>query len=412
MNSGPQRPRAFAQETAQVLAVDGKSGQLRYLPDKRGNDEMEPGVTWRAYLAEGMLLCPMPGCGPFGRVVAGGARRHHFAHPAGAGEHDRGTGPETLWHLSAKDVLRRWMHTHPGFADWTLHIDDTPIIMPDGQRRPDLLAIAPDGSAKVAFEVQYSPLTGTNWKARHDFYAAAGVVDIWLFAHHGPQWRTATARQRRRKELAWSDPGWVATIQLSGLHQKMLQDGVIPLWLDPTAQMVGTATARFHPAPALPGERLGEDTAYNLPPHKTFPACHVAADALEHCQVDLAAGELLTPARHAHRKEHSRFLADEQVAQERAARIRARLHAEQQERTRRRRAAEQEKRRAIAAQVAADQAERDKHEQEELRRKEEERAAAEALQKMPLREQFPPLFQQDPPPPAKPPWWQSWRRRA
>ncbi|MER6999975.1 hypothetical protein [Streptomyces sp. NPDC000410] len=87
------------------MAVDRKSGQLRYLPDKRGNDEMESGVTLRAYLAGGMLLCPMPGCGPFGRVVAGGARRHDFAHPAEAGNHDHGTGPEKLGHLSAKDVL-------------------------------------------------------------------------------------------------------------------------------------------------------------------------------------------------------------------------------------------------------------------------------------------------------------------
>ncbi|MFF3958495.1 hypothetical protein ACFYY1_35560 [Streptomyces sp. NPDC001890] len=391
------------------MAVDGKSGQPHYLPDKQGNDEMVPGVTWRARLAEGMLLCPIPGCGPFGRVVAGGARRHHFAHPAGEGDHDRGTGPETLWHLSAKDVLRRWAQNHPSLADWTLHIDDTPITMPDGWRRPDVLAVAPDTNAKVAFEVQYSPLTGTDWKARHDFYAAAGVVDIWLFAHHGPQWRPATAAQRWRRDLTRSDPDWVATIQLSGLHQKMLQHGVIPLWLDPTAQMVGTATAHFHPAPSLSGERLGEDTAYSLPPRRTFPACHVAADALHQCRVDLANGELLTPARRVQREQHQRFLVDEQAAHEQAARIRARIHAEQQERTRLRREAQQERRRVTAAQAAAEQAERDKREQEKRRRTEDERACAEARQRMPLSEQFPPLFKQDPPP-AKRPWWRSWQR--
>lgn len=411
MDSGPQHLQAFAQETAQVLAADRKSGKLRYLPDRQGNDEMEPGVTWRAYLAEGMLLCPMPGCGPFGRVVAGGSRRHHFAHPAGTSDHDRGTGHETLWHLSAKDVLHRWAHAHPGLTDWTLHVDDTPITMPDGWRRPDVLAVAPDGMARVAFEVQYSPLTGTDWKARHDFYTAAGVVDIWLFAHHGPQWRNATAGQRRRAELARSDPGWVATIQLSGLHQKMLQEGTIPLWLDPTAQMVGTATARYHPA-RTPHAWPGEDTTYTLPPDKTFPACHIAADALEQCQLDLVAGELLTPSRLVHRQERHRFLAAGRVAREQAARIHARLQVEKEERTRRRRAAEQEKRRAIAAKVAADQAERDKHERDELQRKEEEHSAAEARRSMPLREQFPPLFEQEPPPPARTPWWQPGRRRA
>jgi hypothetical protein len=402
---GPERPRAFAQETAQVLAIDAKCGQLRYLPDRQGNDEMEPGVTWRAYLAEGMLLCPMPGCGPFGRVVAGGERRHHFAHSVGTASHDHLTGPETLWHLSAKDVLGRWAQTHPGLRDWTLHIDDTPITLRDGRRRPDVLATAPGGTVRVAFEVQYSPLTGTEWKARHDFYAAAGVVDIWLFAHHGPQWRPATARQRRRRELARSAPGWVAPIQLSGLHQKMLQEGVIPLWFDPTAQMVGTATARFHPTPASRRDSLPEDTGYSLPPQATFPACHIAADALEQCQLDLDARELRTPARLVHREEHQRFLAQERAAQER-------VRDERAESTRRRREAEQEKRRLTAAQVEAEQAEHDRLAEAARQRKEEERAAAETLQRMPLREQYPPVLDPDPPPPEKAPWWRAWRRRA
>lgn len=413
MNSQPPQPewpRAFAQETAQVLAIDGKSGQLRYLPDKQGNDEMEPGVTWRAHLADGMLLCPMPGCGPFFRVVAAGDRRHHFAHHPGAGNHGHESGPETLWHLSAKEVLRRWAQTHPRLREWTLQIDDTPITRKDRWRRPDVLAIAPDGTDKVAFEVQYSALTGTEWKTRHDFYADAGVIDIWLFAHHGPQWKQATAGQCR--ELAGGDPGWAATIQLSGLHQKMLKHGVIPLWLDPTAQRVGTATARFHPAPDRPGERLGEVTAYSLPPRGTFPACYVAADALEQCDVDLDARELLTPARRVHREEHERFLADGQAAQERAAQLQERRRAEQMEVTRRRREAEQEKRRATAAQFEADQEEQDRLAEEKRRREEEERAAAEARERMPLSEEYPPLFEQDPPQTAEAPWWQPWRRRT
>lgn len=406
-------PQAFTQERAQVLALDRRSGQLRYLPDKQGNDEMEPGVTWRAHVADGMLLCPMPGCGPFSRVVAAGDRRHHFAHPTGTGNHHHGNGPETLWHLSAKEVLRRWAQSHPRLREWTLRIDDTPITRQDHWRRPDVLATAPDGTAKVAFEVQYSALTGTEWKARHDFYADAGVVDIWLFAHHGPQWTRASAGQRR--DLAWSDPGWVATVKLNGLHQKMLKHGVIPLWLDPTAQMVGTATARFHPTTDWPGEHLEKATGYSLPPGDTFPACCVAADALEECDVDLEARELVTPTRRVHREEHERFHADEQ---ERTAR----RQAEQQEATRRRREAEQEKRRTSAAQFAAEQEERDRlaelaeeeraAAEEERQRKEEERAAVEAWQGMPLSEQYPPMFERDPPPPAKSPWWQSWQRRT
>ncbi|WP_435059676.1 hypothetical protein [Streptomyces sp. bgisy060] len=384
MNSGPRRPQAFTQDTAQVLAVDKKTKQLRYLSAGQGNGELEPGVTWRGHVARGMLLCPAPDCGlPFGRVVAGGARRHHFAHRPGEGEHDAGTVPETLWHLSAKDVLCRWAAAHPDLADWTLHLDDTPITLPDGWRRPDVFAVSPDG-AKVAFEVQYSALTGTDWKVRHDFYAKAGVVDIWLFAHHGPQWRPATTRQRRRRELVWRDPEWAATVQLSGLHQTMLRHGVVPLWLDPTTQMIGTATTRAHPANASPGERLWEDSAYTLAPRRTFPACHVAADALQQCEVDLEAGELLTPARREQREERQRLAVDEQAVKDRAARREERLQVEWDQRKR-----------------------------QEQQRRDEEIAAAEAREQIPLREQFPPLFRpQDPPPAAKPPWWKPWQRRA
>lgn len=386
-----------------MMAVDGQTKQLRYLPDKQGNNDMEPGLTWRAHLAAGMLLCPMPNCGPFGRVVAAGDRRHHFAHPAGAGNHDHGTGPETLWHLSAKDVLFRWARAHPGLRDWTVHLDDTPVITTDGLRRPDVLAVGPGGAPQVAFEVQYSPLTGTEWKTRHDFYAAAGVLDIWLFAHHGPQWKPANVRQLRRRELALSHTQAVAAIQLSALHQKMLQDQVIPLWLDPTTQTVGTPTVRAWTAAGRGG--------YDLPPHQTLPACSIAADALEQCHVDLTSGALLTPTRLVQREEDTRLRADEQAARDREARDQVRRQAERVEATRRRREAERDKRRVIAARAAAARAEQDRRAEEDRQRKEAQRAASQAQQAMPWRQQYPPIFEHDPAPPP-PAWWQLWRRRS
>lgn len=401
-----RRPRPFTQDSAQVLALDGKTRQLRYLPDKGGDEEMEPGVTWREHMAKGMLLCPMPDCGPFARVVAGGDRRHHFAHPPGGGGHDHGTGPETLWHLSAKDVLARWASSYPSMADWSVHVDDVPITLSDGLRRPDVLAVSPDKETKVAFEVQYSHLTGAEWMARHSFYRAAGVVDVWLFAHHGPHWRAAFPKQRRHRVLRQRDPGWVATVQLGGLRQKMLREGVIPLWLDPTTQTVGSPIARFRPAPGRPGEHRPGAMAYDLPPHARFQACHIAADALEQCHVDLETRELITPSRVLQRAEADRLLADEQAAQERTG-----------EATRQRRAAEQAKRRVTAARAAAERAEIEKQaklrEEAERAKKEAERAAAEALAQVPLVEQYPPqLDHSDPPSGAKRPWWQPWWRRA
>ncbi|MEV6676213.1 competence protein CoiA family protein [Streptomyces erythrochromogenes] len=407
--------RAFQQEKRQVWARDRDTGNLLYLPDGQADGEVRPGVTWRSYTAGGMLLCPMRGCGPFGRVVASPSRRHHFAHRSGA-DHASGTGPETLWHLSAKELLARWAATDPALRGWQLHIDDTPITMPEGWRRPDVLAVSPDGSAQVAFEVQYSELTGEQWRERHRFYARAGVVDIWFFAHHGPQWRTrAASGPARRAELAHRDSGWTTAVGLSGLHQAMLQDGIVPLWLDPTAQTAGTATALFAPAAPPRGRtsRLVRDPAlYVLPPEQDFRACYVAADPLEECRVDLSAGELLTPARARQREEHTRLLADQEEARQRLAALQERRHRDNELRREQEQRRRQEKAEQYAAEQEEAQRQADLRAAEEQRRREEEHAAAQARLLIPLSEQYPPMFDHDPPAPDRTRgWWRLRRRR-
>lgn len=401
-----------------MWARDGDTKALVYLPDGQADGEIRPGVTWRAYIRGGMLLCPMPGCGPFARVVASPSRRHHFAHRAGA-DHASGTGPETLWHLSAKELLARWAAAEPSLHGWRLHIDDTPISMPEGWRRPDVLAVSPDGSARVALEVQYSTLTGEEWRARHGFYARAGVVDIWVFAHHGPQWRSrAASGPARREELAHRDPGWTAAVGLSGLHQAMLQDEVVPLWLDPTARTIGTATALFAPAapPRSRTSRLVRNPAlYALPPEHNFRACYIAADPLEECRIDLSAGELLTSARARHRQERIRLLADQEAAQERLDALQER----QSQDTERRRQQEQQRRRERAAQYAAELEEEirqaDLRAREDQRLREEELAAVQARLQTPLTEDYPLQLTPAPTPAPAPDrprgWWLPRRRR-
>ncbi|MFJ5635271.1 competence protein CoiA family protein [Streptomyces goshikiensis] len=401
--------RAFQQEDRQVWARDRDTKALVYLPDGQANGEIMPGATWRAYLAGGMLLCPMPGCGPFARVVASPSRRHHFAHPAGA-DHASGTGPQTLWHLSAKEIVARWAAAEPSLDGWELHIDDAPITMPEGLRRPDVLAISPDGK-RVAFEVQYSEITGTEWQERHDFYARAGVVDIWLFAHYGPQWNTRpVSGPARREELDHRDPAWTIAVGLNSLHQWMLRNGVVPLWLDPTTRTVGTATALFAPAAPPRGQhsRLVRDpTLYILPPERDFRACYVEAHPLQDCRVDLGAGELLTPARARHGDEHTRLLADQEAA-------RQGLAAAQEDRVRQneaRRLKEQQRKRERAEQFEAEQEEEirqaDLRAREAQRLREEELAAAEARERVPLTEDYP--LQLTPTPGHEPepdrPWW-------
>ncbi|MFB7836220.1 competence protein CoiA family protein [Streptomyces sp. NPDC056056] len=349
-------------------------------------------------------------------MVASPSRRHHFAHRSGA-DHASGTGPETLWHLSAKELLARWAAEEPTLRGWRVHIDDTPITMPEGWRRPDVLAVSPDGAARVAFEVQYSELTGEQWRVRHGFYARAGVVDIWLFAHHGPQWRTRAATgPARRAELAHQDPRWDAAVGLSGLHQALLQDGVTPLWLDPTARTVGTATARFAPAapPRRRPSRLVRDPAlYVLPPQQDFRACYVEADPLEECRIDLAAGELLTPARARQRLEHEKLLADQAAARERLAALEEQRSRDNEVRRQQEQQQRREKAQAYAAEQEEAQRQADLLASQEQRRRDEERAAALARQQIPLLDQYPLMFNEGPAPapPRKRGWWRIRRRR-
>lgn len=407
--------RAFQQEKRQVWARDRTTARLVYLPDGQADGEIRPGVTWRAHLADGMLLCPVPGCGPFARVVASPSRRHHFAHPAGT-DHASGTGPETLWHLSAKELLAQWVAAAPDLHGWRLHVDDTPITTPEGLQRPDVLAVSPDGSQRVAFEVQYSELTGTQWLERHNFYARAGVVDIWLLAHHGPQWNTrAVSGPAGREELAHRDPGWTVAVGFNGLHGWMLRNGVVPLWLDPTARTVGTATALFAPAapPRSPARRFIRDPAlYVLPPEPDFRACYIAADPLEECRIDLATGQLLTPARVQHGQEHTRLLADQEAARERLDALQARRRQDNELR----RQQEQRKRRERAEQYAAEQEEAIRQAElrarEDQRLRDEELAAVQARMQVPLSEEYPPMFTSEPAPvPGRPRGWRWLRRR-
>jgi hypothetical protein len=186
-----------------------------------------------------------------------------------------------------------------------------PVTRQDRWRRPDALAVTPDGTAKVAFEVQYSALTGTDWKARHDFYADAGVVDIWLFRPprlpvDASRRRTSPGPRRERSRLG-------ATVQLNGLHQKMLEHGVIPLWFNPTAHRMGTATAAFHLTPRLAGRAPGED-------HRLQPSA--ARDLSRLLRRGRRTGTVrcgprrpgaARSARRVQREEHERFLADGQA---------------------------------------------------------------------------------------------------
>jgi hypothetical protein len=103
-----------------------------------------------------------------------GKVRPHFRHYPGLGP-PGGHHPETVWHHTAKQLIARWARSLPGVAEASVEHRTA-----DGRRRSDV-HIRLDNGTRLAIEVQQQPLTDRDWLARHHDYAAAGVIDVWLW---------------------------------------------------------------------------------------------------------------------------------------------------------------------------------------------------------------------------------------
>jgi hypothetical protein len=166
----PKKPSA---ERRQVVALDTRTeaeGHLFYL-EVGGAEEI------RKAAQEGCFLCPLPECRE-PMIVRAGSMRDHFAHrakPDGSVEHN----PERLLHLEGKAVVEKFIQkSYPG---WQVKQE---VTLENG-RRPDVLAESPQGQ-RVAFEIQYSAITVSEWEERQRDYEALGVKAIWLWGSIPP----------------------------------------------------------------------------------------------------------------------------------------------------------------------------------------------------------------------------------
>lgn len=191
-------------ERRQLWALDRDAPQdaplVRIL---RGEAEaMRPGCR------AGRLICPIPDC-PDRRLTARGGRlRHdHFAHRSGGGH-----GPETIAHWAAKHLVGLWLRRQPGLTE----VDVDSASIETGQR-PDILGRLPDGR-RLAIEVQYAALAERSWRARHDRYAAAGYIDVWLWGR-SHRWLTPTGDPDR--------------FRLPGLLAVLNEEQLPVRWIDP-----------------------------------------------------------------------------------------------------------------------------------------------------------------------------------
>jgi hypothetical protein len=142
---------------------------LVYLPEGEAD-------AFRQDCRAGHLVCPLPECPDRRYIARGGSRRHHFAHHGGAGGH----APERYFHLVGKRLIADLVRDrHPGAE-----------VVVEGRiengQVADVLARSPGSGRRYAFELQYSPLTVDEWRARHEGYRSLNIVDTWLFGHTKP----------------------------------------------------------------------------------------------------------------------------------------------------------------------------------------------------------------------------------
>ncbi|TFD52358.1 hypothetical protein E3T46_05685 [Cryobacterium sp. Hh11] len=180
------------------------------------------------------LRCPVRDCpSPAITTVSRTRGRDGFMH-YGAGDDVGGHAPESLFHMQACERIAVWLRAlYPSFT-----VQKEEIA---GDRRADVMITAPEGS-RMAFEIQYSALTPAQWQERHDSYQSMGIVDVWLFGHHGAQLRQAHAASAR-DNLGGNARGNVDdnVVIINPTHAAVIAAGLPLLWFNPVTAQIGTA---------------------------------------------------------------------------------------------------------------------------------------------------------------------------
>jgi hypothetical protein len=222
-----------------VIGLDLTTGREVHVDDQTVGHWRGKGVTGNKTLV--CLFCyqgmdqPEPRLVPL--VVRGrvnGRRRPHFAHPASAAP-TGGHGPETQWHAAAKRLIADWAKTRSNVTDVELE------RWIDGRIRRSDVRIKLQCGTTIAIEVQQQHLTDQTWIARHRDYAAADIVDVWL-------WHPATVVPHVM--FAERQPGWTLDLNIEAF-----------------GALIGTPSGPGSERwPPLPGDRT---TVAHVPIHAT-----------------------------------------------------------------------------------------------------------------------------------------------
>ncbi|WP_328421744.1 competence protein CoiA family protein [Micromonospora sp. NBC_00389] len=160
--------------------LDGGGGELAFAaihPEVGRIDATLPdlgcGLTWSAVhriRPRVALRCPECGHGVHAKVSARGLR--YFAH-------DPGRLTDCAWLNESLEhhLLKLELATAVRAADWHAELE---VRSPDGSWRADVLASSHDGTRRIAWEAQLSPITIEDIQERTERYRAAGVGVCWV----------------------------------------------------------------------------------------------------------------------------------------------------------------------------------------------------------------------------------------
>ncbi|MEJ7569196.1 MAG: competence protein CoiA family protein [Gaiellaceae bacterium] len=205
-------------ETRQLYALDRRSGRIVYMEEGQA-DELRPDCR------AGHLICPIDGCESRAFTTYGGtSKRHHFKHLASGA---RAHGPESYYHQLGKGLLGQYLRDR--YPEASVVIDQQAL---DNGQRPDVL-IHMSGGRRFAFELQYSPLTVSEWRRRHEGYRSQGVMDVWLFGHLAPHLQRSRYYREQRFESA---------IELTEVSRALKGAGVPVRFFSPDELRIATAT--------------------------------------------------------------------------------------------------------------------------------------------------------------------------
>lgn len=201
-------------ETRLIYARPRAGGDLWMLPDGEA-------VAHRAH-TKAELVCPVPRCPEpdLTTVARAPKKRDGFRHLAGGGH-----APESLFHLQGKQRIADWLRVN--YPASTVNVEEQSDV--NRTRIADVMITGRAGK-RVAFEIQYSPITPEKWRERHFSYLGQGITDIWLWGHYG-----ANLQEDRRH------PG---DVKLTPAQLLVAELGEPLLWFNPVLGDVGTAVER------------------------------------------------------------------------------------------------------------------------------------------------------------------------